>query len=90
MSTHAFDSRSERRTVVARFAISPHWLWLVGGLGLAFVVPYLLTDILAVNRDVFYGLYALRGRARPATTCPLPSSGAGSPQSCSDSPSPSS
>ncbi len=59
MSTHAFGSRSERRSVVARFAISPHWLWLVGGLGLAFVVPYLLTDILAVNRDVFYGLYAL-------------------------------
>jgi len=57
MGTHAFESRSERHSV-ARFAISPHWLWLAGGLGLAFAVPYLLTDILAVNRDLFYGLYA--------------------------------
>jgi hypothetical protein len=58
MGTHAFDSRGERRAV-ARFAISPHWLWLLGGLGLAFAVPYVLTDVLEVNRDVFYGLYAL-------------------------------
>jgi len=58
MGTHAFDSRGERRTV-AWLAISPHWLWLAGGLGLAFLVPYVLTDVLAVNRDLFYGLYAL-------------------------------
>ena len=58
MGTHAFDSRGERRAV-ARFAVSPHWLWLVGGFGIAFAVPYVLADVLAVNRDFFYGLYAL-------------------------------
>jgi hypothetical protein len=58
MGTHAFDRRSERDTA-ARFAISPHWLWLAGGLVLAFALPYLLTDVMDVNRDVFYGLYAL-------------------------------
>jgi hypothetical protein len=58
MGTHAFDSRGERRTA-ARFAISPHWLWLAGGFGLAFAVPFLLTDVAEVNRDLFYGLYAV-------------------------------
>jgi hypothetical protein len=58
MSTHAFGSRAERRVGV-RFAISPHWWWLAGGLLLAFAVPFLLTDVLNLNRDVFYGLYAL-------------------------------
>ena len=58
MGIHAFDSRGERRSV-ARFALSQHWLWLAGGLGLAFAFPFLLTDVAAVNRDVFYGLYAV-------------------------------
>jgi hypothetical protein len=58
MGTHAFDSRGEGRNV-ARFAFSLHWLWLAGGLGLAFALPYLLTDVAAVNRDLFYGLYAV-------------------------------
>jgi hypothetical protein len=58
MGTHAFDSRSERHAL-ARIAVSTHWLWLMGGLGLAFAVPFLLTDVLAVNRDVFYGVYAV-------------------------------
>jgi hypothetical protein len=58
MGTHAFDSRGEHGNV-ARFALSPHWLWLAGGLGLAFALPYLLTDVAAVNRDLFYGLYAV-------------------------------
>ncbi len=57
MSTHVFSSRGERRRVV-RLAISPHWWWLTGGLLLAFAVPYLLADVLDVNRDAFYGLYA--------------------------------
>ena len=58
MGTHAFDSRGERRSV-ARFALSPHWLWLGGGLALAFALPFLLTDVASVNRDLFYGLYAV-------------------------------
>ena len=58
MGTHAFGARGEHRDV-ARVALSAHWLWLAGGLGLAFALPYLLTDVAAVNRDLFYGLYAL-------------------------------
>jgi hypothetical protein len=39
--------------------LSVHWAWLAGGFALAFVVPYLLADVLEINRDLFYGLYAL-------------------------------
>ncbi len=58
MGTHAFGPHAERG-VVMRSTISPHWWWLAGGLLLAFALPFLLTDVLAVDRDVFYGLYAL-------------------------------
>ena len=58
MGTHAFGPRAERRVVV-RSAISPHWWWLAGGLLLAFALPFLLTDVLDVDRDLFYGIYAL-------------------------------
>lgn len=58
MSTHAFGSRPERG-VVARSTISPHWWWLAGGLVLAFALPFVATDVLDVDRDVFYGVYAL-------------------------------
>ena len=57
-----------------------HWLWLAAGLVLAFAVPFVLADTLALSRDHYYGLYALgvaaftaawaRGhgrRARPAS-----------------------
>jgi hypothetical protein len=36
-----------------------HWLWLVAGFPFAFAVPYVLADTFGLNRDVFYGLYAL-------------------------------
>jgi hypothetical protein len=36
-----------------------HWAWLVAGFPFAFALPYLLTDVLDLNRDLFYGLYAL-------------------------------
>jgi hypothetical protein len=36
-----------------------HWAWLAAGFPFAFAVPFLLTDVLDVNRDLFYGLYAL-------------------------------
>jgi hypothetical protein len=36
-----------------------HWLWVLVGFPFAFAVPFLLADTLALNRDVFYGLYAL-------------------------------
>jgi len=38
--------------------LSVHWAWLAGGFALAFAVPYLLADVLELNRDLFYGLYA--------------------------------
>jgi hypothetical protein len=36
-----------------------HWLWLLGGFPFAFAVPFMLADTFGLNRDVFYGLYAL-------------------------------
>lgn len=32
--------------------------WLVGGFGLGFAVPFIFADLLAVQRDVYYGIYA--------------------------------
>ena len=36
-----------------------HLLWLIAGFPFAFAVPFLLADTLDLNRDLFYGLYAL-------------------------------
>lgn len=36
-----------------------HWLWVLGGFPFAFAVPFVFADLLGLNRDVFYGLYAL-------------------------------
>jgi hypothetical protein len=36
-----------------------HWLWVLAGFPFAFAVPFLFADTLGLNRDVFYGLYAL-------------------------------
>jgi hypothetical protein len=33
--------------------------WLAAGLVLAFALPSLLTDVLTINRDVYYGVYAV-------------------------------
>lgn len=58
MGTHAFDDRSaaETRTWLH---VSPHLAWLGVGFMVAFLMPFLLTDMIGLNRDVFYGLYAL-------------------------------
>lgn len=58
MSTHAFG-RGTHVDVRVWQGLSVHWAWLGGGFILAFLVPFLFTDVLDVNRDVFYGLYAL-------------------------------
>jgi hypothetical protein len=58
MSTHAFGRRTERHVGV-RLGLSPHWAWLAGGFVLAFAIPFLFADLLAINRDLFYGLYAV-------------------------------
>jgi hypothetical protein len=34
------------------------WAWLGAGLVLAFAVPLLFADLLAIDRDVYYGVYA--------------------------------
>ena len=36
-----------------------NWAWLAAGFPFAFSVPFVLTDVLDLNRDLFYGLYAL-------------------------------
>jgi hypothetical protein len=57
MNTHAIGRRAHVRTGVMR--VSSHWAWLAGAFVGAFAVPYLLADVLELNRDVFYGLYAV-------------------------------
>jgi len=58
MSTHALGRRKQRRVGV-RLGLSRHWTWLGGGFLVAFAVPFLFADLLAINRDLFYGLYAI-------------------------------
>jgi hypothetical protein len=58
MSTHA-AGRHARGRVGVSVGVSAHWAWLAGGFVLAFAVPFLLADVLEINRDLFYGLYAL-------------------------------
>ena len=58
MSTHAFG-RVSHADVRVWHGLSVHWAWLAGAFVLAFAVPYVLADVVAINRDLFYGLYAL-------------------------------
>jgi hypothetical protein len=63
MSTHAV--LHPVRTHVG-FRVSTHWAWLGGGFVVAFAVPFLLAEahsvfgvVFEVNRDLYYGVYAL-------------------------------
>jgi hypothetical protein len=58
MSTHAVGRHTGGRVGVS-LGISAHWAWLAGGFGMAFALPFLLADVLEINRDLFYGVYAL-------------------------------
>ena len=58
MTTHAVG-RPPRAEVQAWHGLSAHWTWLARGLAVAFVVLFLLTDVVEIDRDLFYGLYAL-------------------------------
>ncbi len=58
MSTQAFGPRA-RYHVGVRLGLSAHWAWLAGGFVFAFAVPFLFADVLEINRDLFYGLYAI-------------------------------
>jgi hypothetical protein len=58
MSTHALDRHMQRRAG-AQLRISRHWAWLGWGFALAFAVPFVFADLLEINRDLFYGVYAI-------------------------------
>ena len=58
MSTQAIGRHTDRRVGV-RLGLSRHWAWLGWGFALAFAVPFVFTDLLEINRDLFYGLYAI-------------------------------
>ncbi len=58
MSMQAFG-RVSHADVRVWHGLSVHWAWLAGGFLVAFAVPYVLADVFAINRDLFYGLYAL-------------------------------
>jgi hypothetical protein len=49
----------ERAVRAPRRRARRHWLWLLAGFPFAFAVPFLLADTLDLDRDLFYGLYAL-------------------------------
>ena len=61
-STQAPPTRPARPTVRAAGApiATPrrHAAWLVGGMAVAFLVPYVLADRVGLARDLYYGLYA--------------------------------
>src|SRR5687767_14158114 len=58
MSTQALGPHARPRVAV-RLGVSAHWAWLAGGFVVAFAVPFLFADLLDINRDLFYGLYAI-------------------------------
>ncbi|HET6683376.1 MAG TPA: hypothetical protein VFG75_06745 [Gaiella sp.] len=58
MSTHAFEPQA-RPAVRFWHQLSVHLVWLAGGFAVAFTVPFVLADTLEIDRDLFYGLYAL-------------------------------
>lgn len=56
MSTHAYGG-GVHHGVRARAILASHWTWLGIGVAVAFATPFLLADLLDLNRDLFYGLY---------------------------------
>ena len=58
MTTQALE-RESGTAVRVWHGLSVHWAWLAGSFALAFAVPYLFADVLEINRDLFYGLYAV-------------------------------
>jgi hypothetical protein len=64
MSVHAhiptratFPLRVDRRTRLG--AVPQQAWWLLGGLALAFGVPFVLADLAGLQRDLYYGLYVV-------------------------------
>ena len=58
MSIHALGAHTQPR-VGMRLDMSAQLVWLAGGFVVAFAVPFVFADLLEINRDLFYGLYAV-------------------------------
>jgi hypothetical protein len=39
--------------------VSQHWAWLGGAFVVAFAVPFVFADVLEIERDLYYGIYAV-------------------------------
>jgi D-alanyl-D-alanine carboxypeptidase len=54
------DQRSHRPTLAypePTEARHNQWRWLASGLALAFAIPFVLTDLTSISRDLYYGIY---------------------------------
>jgi hypothetical protein len=58
MSTHTAGPHAHPHAGLT-LRVTSQWAWLGIGLVVAFAVPFVLADVLGINRDLFYGLYAL-------------------------------
>ncbi len=56
MSTITIDHRRARPAGTAERAHA-QWSWLASGLALAFAVPFVFTDLLTIDRDLYYAVY---------------------------------
>ena len=50
-------SRHTRAHPTAVAARHGQWLWLAAGLALGFAIPFVLTDLTSVDRDLYYAVY---------------------------------
>jgi hypothetical protein len=58
MSSSAFAAAVPRARSRTADRARRHWSWLAAGLVVAFATPYLLADVLGIERDLYYGIYA--------------------------------
>lgn len=52
------EVRDIPRSPTARRAQRPQWQWLLVGLLMAFLLPFLFTDLTSMDRDLYYGILA--------------------------------
>jgi hypothetical protein len=57
MSTHAVGPHRVREGLGLH--VSQHWAWLGGAFVVAFAVPFVFADVLEIERDLYYGIYAV-------------------------------